>query len=373
MVKESGVKQNTNTFYFVPVVNVNLFIKCLNIYILGITLGCFIIFNSYNIYNQNKDLTLALKLLSIKLLKLFIVSLPGLLALGIFYKAVTFFPSNEKIEIKELIKWLNDVRCLIVYDYPGESVTTSQYLHLLLIVFGIGIVSRVKEYKTNGISINITDVIIIPLLVAIILYFIIPDGSSAGMMSNRYCILIYVFGLIWMISQPIPIKVGKYICLIVILLHIGLLFKQMNGTIRNIDKDAIAINNASKYVNENSIVLPVNMSDNWLEGHFSDYLGVDKPMIILDNYEADVAWFPIKYNMDCLPNVLIGNKSSISGKQWRSNPISKTIRQINYIILYGNTSKINDANWIELKDLLKNDFKLKYSSDNSYVMLFETL
>lgn len=340
---------------------------------LGITLGSFIIFNSYNIYFQSKDLTLALKAFGNKLLRLFIVSLPGLVAFGIFYKNVTFFPSEQKIEIKELVKWLNDVRCLIVYNYQSEEVITAQFLHLLLILFGVGIFLRYKEYKKNGISVNITDCIIVPFLISLILYFIIPDGSSAGMMSDRYCLLIYILALIWILSQPLPLKLGKYIGLIVIILHFWLLFYHMHGSIRNLNKDAVAINKASIYIKENSIVLPVNLSENWLEGNFSNYLGVDKPMIIMENFEADVAWFPIKWNTTCLPKVLVGNLNSISGLQWRSNLKSKTIKRINYIFLYGNTSKINDKSWYELSVVLKNDFKLKYCSTNRYVMLFENL
>ncbi|MEM0354946.1 MAG: hypothetical protein QXW79_05185 [Thermoplasmata archaeon] len=147
----------------------------------------------------------------------------------------------------------------------------------------------------------------------------------------------------------------------------------MNGTIKNLNTNAITINKADEYISDNSIVLPVNLSDNWLEPHFSNYLGVDKPLIILENYEASVGWFPIKWNSYNFPNIVLGNKNSISGIQWINNIKSKTKRQIDYILLYGIQSKIDEPKWSELKEQLSTGFKLKYKSENNYVMLYEKI
>jgi hypothetical protein len=96
-------------------------------------------------------------------------------------------------------------------------------------------------------------------------------------------------------------------------------------------------------------------------------------MIILENYEASVGWFPIKWNKKSLPNILLGERKSISCIEWASNPNSKNIRQIDNVLIYGNTVRIDDMNWKELKEILLSDFKLKYSSENNYVKLYERL
>jgi len=35
------------------------------------------------------------------------------------------------------------------------------------------------------------------------------------------------------------------------------------------------------------VVLPINYSDNWLSGHFSNYLAIDKPIIVLENMDVE--------------------------------------------------------------------------------------
>ena len=131
------------------------------------------------------------------------------------------------------------------------------------------------------------------------------------------------------------------------------------------------IANAGSHIKENSLVLPVNMSDHWLETHFSNYLGVEKPMIILSNYEASVDWFPLKWNNVNMPKILLGNQHSISGIKWISNENSSRVRQIDQVVLYGKTEKINDPEWRDLKAELSSDFKITYRSVDNYVIIYE--
>ena len=60
-----------------------------------------------------------------------------------------------------------------------------------------------------------------------------------------------------------------------------------------------------------SLVLPLNFSKNWLAGNYDNYLGIDKPMVILHNYEASTGYFPVHWNREKMPNTLLGNQNSI--------------------------------------------------------------
>jgi hypothetical protein len=334
-------------------------------------MGLFILYFAYEKYTQSRNFSLTIKFASNKILWLFLLALPSLIFLLIFYTQVRFFPGTQSYSDKELLKWINDVRPLIVYDYVGEEIITEHFLHILLIILASGFLLK-KITKANDHNIFTKgDIITIPLLLCLLLLFITPNGSGAGMMSDRYCLLLFILGLIWIASRSIPNKFNILIVCLIVMLHLGLLFKHLNGTIKRLDSDAIAINKVESFINANSIVLPINLSENWLEPHFSNYLGVDKPMIILENYEASVGWFPIKWNEKKIPNILLGERNSVSGLQWASNSNSKNIRQIDNVLLYGNTGKIDDLNWKELKEILLSDFKLKYSSENNYVKLYE--
>jgi hypothetical protein len=363
-----------NYFILLLLITITYFSNVLVFGFLGLSIGLYILYFVFTAYSNNKNTASSIRFGSKKLLVLFLVSIPSLTFLMIFYTNVTFFPSGQNYPVKELVKWINDARPFIVYNYVGEEIITEQFFHVLLVLVAISffLKNKVRE-KGQYHNIRKADIISIPLFISTVLLFIIPNGSSAGMMSDRYCLMIFMLGLIWIVSRAIPGKLNPILVCIVLTLHIGLLFKHLNGTIRKLDADAVTINKAESYIVENSIVLPINLSDNWLESHFSNYLGVDKPMIILENYEASTGWFPIKWNSENIPNVLLGDKNSISGIHWISNSNSEKIRQINDILLYGNTSKINDPNWKELKELLSSDFKLKYNAENNYVMLYEKI
>jgi hypothetical protein len=339
---------------------------------LGLTLGCYILYFSYNLYLINKNLNEAIQICLKKLLSLFLTALPCLIFSFLFFIKIKFPDSNNAYPFKELIKWINDARPFIVYDYVDEEIITEQYFHILLILLVLSFILKGnnKKFETQ-ITLEKANINLIPVIFAFILLFVTPNEANAGMMSDRYCLLFYMFFLIWVVSRSINIKFNNILILIILLLHIGMLFKHTYGTIRKIDKDAITIKSAEKYISENSIVLPVNLSDNWLELHFSNYLGVEKSMIILENYEASVGWFPVKWNMDKMPNILLGDRNTISGVNWISNTNSKVNKEIDYVLLYGNLNKLDNPEWNELKVQLQKNFKLKYESENHYIKLFE--
>jgi len=369
-IKTLSNKSIGNYIILVVLISLLYFSNILMLFFLGLTLGLYCIYLMYEYYIENKDFKKVITFGGSKLLVVFLCTLPSLICLLIFYKNVVFFPSNVRIPTKELVQWLNDGRALIVFDYVGEQLITNQFIHILILLL---VISFLGIKKTNYFSFRKIDVLVIPLIVSLILFFIIPDGASATMMSQRYCYIFTIFLLIWSITRAIPGKYNSVVIIIVLLLHLGLLFKHRNGTIKGINKDAISYYKTSECIEKNSIVLPVNVSDNWIEIHFSNYLGIDKPMIILENYEASVGWFPLKWNWEKMPNVCIANKSSLSEVQWPTNPNSPNKRQVNYIVVSGSLDKLNDQKWKELKDIISVYFKVKYISDDGNVTLFKSI
>ena len=337
---------------------------------LGLVLGLFVFYNTYETFKGSKDFKSSFRFGARKLLLLLLVSLPGLILLFIFFKNVTFSPSDEIYPKKELIKWINDARAFIVYDYSGDEILTEQYFHILIILAALSFVGIKYSKKFE---LKKADILFIPVLIVLVLYFLTPNGASAGMMSDRYCLILFVFGLLWVCARSVKTQLSKVLVLAMIVVHVGLLIKHLNGTIKGLDKNAQTISQSSQYINKNSVVLPVNLSDNWLEPHFSNYIGADKPAIILENYEASVGWFPVKFNSKDIPDILLGDKNSVNGITWYCNPVSPKKRQIDNILIYGRPEKLEAENWRELKEILTNGFKLVYNSDDNYVALYERI
>jgi hypothetical protein len=338
---------------------------------LGLCLGLFLIVYEISAFSENKDLTLLVKKLSKRLILLFTISIPSLILFAIFYKTTKFPPSQNQYSANELMKWLNDVRCLIVYDYKGEEIITGQFLHILIAIVAVSIFLRYKNKSSNihHSAIKKNDIILVPVVICLVLLFITPDGSHAGMMSDRYCLMFFMLCIVWVCSMPIPKRVGQIIMVLIIILHFSLLLKHFNGSIKNLNKDAVQISETSVYLEPGSVVLPVDLTDNWLESHFSNYLGVSKPIIILDNYEANVGWFPVKWNLEKTPRILLNDKTLGHLKRWFGIKNTR-IKQIDYVFLYGNISKIDDTENQKLKNELLAGYNLVYTSNNKYIGLY---
>jgi hypothetical protein len=113
------------------------------------------------------------------------------------------------------------------------------------------------------------------------------------------------------------------------------------------------------------VVLPLNYSNHWLTSHFSNYLGVDKPMIILENYESTTCYFPIKWNKESLPNLQFGNNSVENNNciQAMSN-IKNPSKTIDYIFVLGQNLEITDSCSTEIKDIINKYYSLTYRSNS---------
>ncbi len=335
---------------------------------LGITLACYITCEALRFYSQTNDIKRSAKKWWAHTLLLFNVSLPSLICFIIFYVKTHFFVTDQRLPKDELIKWLLDNRSMIVYDYLKDEMYTKKIFWIMVFLILCIAYRRIREYEiTNKITFSKSDVILLPLVVSLSLYFIIADGSGAGMMSIRYCILISFLTILWLTTQVLP-NFSKVLILLALFLSAGLHFNHVH-VLRDFDAHATAIHQLADLIDEGSVVLPVNHSDNWLEGHFSNYLGVDKPMIILENYEAAVGWFPILWNIDQMPRVLLAGRDKIENVLWVSNTAASETKEIDYVMIYGNQIKINETQWLELKSVLDKSFTK--SSSNEFVSLYK--
>lgn len=304
-----------------------------------------------------------------RILRLTLCSLPSLVLFGWFFLTVSFPDSIQRYASSELLKWTNDVRSLIVFSYAKEEIITEQFFHILLFLLLISFIFNRDRFSLREKFRNPQMVIAyFPLVLSIIFLFALPDGSSAGMMSDRLSLMMYLFFIILISSQPLPRRIKIIFSTLFIALHITLITKH-SPTIKELNADAKTINETASHIKDNSIVLPVNLSDNWLQGHFSNYLGIDKPMVILENYEVNVGWFPLQWN-DNVPSILLGDQKQLNQVTWYYSNHAKTC-QIDYLLFYGNLSKKNNENMKELNEVISSSFVLEYQSNDGFVQLFK--
>jgi hypothetical protein len=100
----------------------------------------------------------------------------------LFIKSTRFSTDVGRIPTEELVKWLNDVRCLIAYDYKVEANYSVQFLHILIILASVALFKRFHPSNKGGRSgrFQLSDIFLIPLVLTVCLYFTTPNDAVAA-------------------------------------------------------------------------------------------------------------------------------------------------------------------------------------------------
>lgn len=255
---------------------------------------------------------------------------------------------------------------------------TKTLFYLLAILVFITLYNRIKTIRINkehslkekllslfkG-NVHISDFWIVSSCIILTLYFIIPDsGDGAGFVSVRLGLLFFILLIIWLSAQAFPKWLRLLFVGIMLCCHFILII-YYTSTIRYLNKIAVNCNNAAEHIAPNSTILPLNYSDNWLVGNFYGYLGIDKPLIILENYECSMGYFPLKWNDNSIPNTLLGNISSnqLPCLIWKGNTQNPPLK-IEYVFVLGdNDTKIDSCNQ-RIKNAILNDYEIIYQNED---------
>src|SRR6185437_9809937 len=145
-------------------------------------------------------------------------------------------------------------------------------------------------------------------VLVLIALFCLPDFAyvSVGFISSRLMLLFFLFLIIWMASQEISLWFRSLVFLLVNFVNISILIHNYKSVSTGCYV-AKEINSASKFIQPYSTVLPINTSNNFLYSHISNYLGSDNPMVILENYEASLEHFPLRWNHEKADKLINGD------------------------------------------------------------------
>ena len=285
------------------------------------------------------------------------------------------------IEFNTLIEWLKNLRPLIALSEPAEQKYTRKIFYVIAALFIYALYSKLfsKQKPTESFTIknlvvswksivNLSDFWFISAVILLVMYFNMPDSDgSAGYVSIRLAFIFFIFLLLWIASQ----KLNKWIVSIAMLLVLFFHFKLNNyyqDATKNLESIAVDYTEVANHIESNSVVLPMNYSGNWLMGHFSNYLGVDKPMIILENYECVAGYFPLKWNVSKMPDSRFGSitSDSLLCLQWYANP-KGLVKKIDYCFVMGNIANGNTPCDSILQTTLNQNYHVVHTS------LFSTL
>ncbi|MDZ4664325.1 MAG: hypothetical protein SGJ15_05565 [Bacteroidota bacterium] len=335
----------------------------------ALTLLVFFLFVAFKelvkLYHHIKIKKASVKEFVLNEIKIVITFVPFLIMISLFRLNFPFQnPPMFSNDIGRYFSELISLSSFIVYHVSNEFEFVQWIEYSLLALFVWTLFWRIKKRKDGF---NQSDVIFMLLLSVLALYLIIPDMYSVGMMSSRFLYFFFLFLILWLLLQNTKvIKLLMVLCIIVTVFferdrrHIQIL-NQMNSKLKLVEQ-------ASLLIVPNSIVLPLDFSGNWLERHFAHYIGADKSLIILDNYEATVGWFPLKWRASTIPKYLLGESETVDGiydcinKQGISKPID-------YIFMYGDRRRISDNP--QFVNILSKHYKKMITAENGMCSVYK--
>ena len=354
----------------------HLFMFLLFIFFAGILIflsGLFSLFE--NPTDKNKIIFSSLK----KILILLTVSIiPLALTLHYFY----ILPSNDSkffLSHDELMASLKNIRPIIAVNFSLEESYTKKIWYVIAGLLLISFFNKINNLKLEGSTtkqklttalksfVNLNDVWLWFSIVVLFLYFTLADSDGAyGYVSYRLGLVFFISLIMWISLQQLPKWV--MVCSVVIVLYCHIKRNQYYFSVAKVlSETAVGYNQIASEIKENAVVMPLNYSDNWLHSHFSNYLGIDKPMVLLENYECGVGYFPLKWNAEKMPTSNFGNCNIDSSRcfNWKwSSWIKNPPRKIDYVFVMGNMDTHTDSCTNNAKRILEDYYKVVRTSNN---------
>lgn len=253
-----------------------------------------------------------------------ILTLAALVPLSLFVYFFYTRPGTRELNYiaqRDLMEYIRTVRPLISFNPILEGKITSWIYYLILSLFATGLLfylgNLVKRFLANAVPDRETTYRILPGLnfwwlllsagVMLLLYFKLPDAYGTACYTNlRIGLMLFLIAILFISTFRIPQWIGILATIAALFIHYKLLV-YYSPIIKDLSKLAISCNKASDHVEPNSLVLPIYSMDNWFTGHFVDYLAVDKPVLMVYNYECESGYFPVAWNHAKRPNFFVGN------------------------------------------------------------------
>lgn len=241
--------------------------------------------------------------------------------------------------------------------------------------------------------VNKFDGLIIALLFAAFLYLFFPESFLGRLIliSMRMQPMILLL-MVCCIAYVLPEGRVKNVAGLILFTCFGWLSMARISCQVTAGRAAKDIFSAADHIKPYSVVLPLSFSRNgkdehgdviadrnFLFVHAADYLGVSKPLIMLDNYEANMGYFPLTWNEEKNPYHHLSRENSDSLGIEGEPPSADIVAYqqdsgvtIDYILLWCyDSSFLNKSKFRPLYDQIQAEYHITYTSPSKRTVLFE--
>lgn len=227
----------------------------------------------------------------------------------------------------ELLQWLTSCRAVICYNMEDESMYTTYVFLVLLLLFSVALYLRISRLSASvrqaGMRqvlslLCIEDIFLAITCLFVFLYFRMPDvASSAGYISMRLSLMVFLFLILWISSCSYPKWLAIPLTCVVLFSQYKLL-KAHQGAFTYLNENIAEVMVIEKEIKPNTVIFPANYSSDWLSAHYSNYLGINKPVVVLENYECNNFYFPLSWNKGVMHHITYSNWGRPD--EWLSHP-----------------------------------------------------
>lgn len=190
----------------------------------------------------------------------------------------------------------------IVSHHTAEETPFTRLIFILL--SGSVIVKLFSIFRLKSSSLSAKDYLFLAvILLLIIFYFTTPDYVGyAGFLSRRHQWYIVFFMLLFLVSFQLPNVVKVAVSITLVVIHVELLLI-INKYQQPFQKMSYELFEAAQQVPENAVIYPFHYHSAYEASHASNILGWQKNVIILDNYEANMDYFPVMWRSTDMPAI----------------------------------------------------------------------
>lgn len=306
----------------------------------------------------------------IKLRALLIMFIPGLLLFMLFYISNRSFQHAPPTYLakSKLAQMLVQVDPVITLSYEREHHFAQLIGFVLCLLAGLVI----REYFKNRKQDSGRPKWIFSLLSVLVLFYFFPDWlDSGGFISIRWALFFFLLLILLIGTRGLS---PKLLAVPVMLLMINHLFfmKYHYDQTAYLNEDVRAFAEAEKKMEDNTVLLPLNYSANWMHINFCSYMATEKNIISLDNYEAEKPHFPLLWKQgECVNAFMPGFENRNPPCINIENYEQKTHHRIDYLGRFcfdGNTS---DSCTLHVEEEIKSKFELIFTSADRKLQLYK--
>jgi hypothetical protein len=379
------IQGNFRKKYMVGLVFLLLLVYFSHVMILIITIGVLLLLplNLLTIERKEKYFLIRNSTIFWKSMRNIAISaIPAILLLLNYILKIDSLEEAPRMDLKPLLKMIVDVVPLITLSYSTPWITYNRILFAFFVILIFGNILYTVKGNTGKSGEGFTFIYPKPhfswiwLAITFIFTILFLIVSNANMLPDRLLLVVYVFFLlgIGILKYPRILRISSiFFILFIQIIYVRLYVNEM----KNLSNNVVKMKETTEHIEPGSLLLTFNYSDNWLDEHTSGYFGSGKSIVVLENYEANLPWFPLIWNMkgpyqlDQLNGWGVQNRKIVAN--YYRNPQypdifslpgkDGNIKEIPYAVIYGKMPDDSEEFFKVIKPILNKSYRLVFEND----------